>query len=77
MKIPKEQHVYYNNNVARRLLQDWGDAARQIELEYGVWIEVKTEDDNNVLSRIYFKVMEHEFENLRDLKKALEMKAFI
>ena len=78
MKIPSKSHIYHNSNIAKRLFIDWRNAAAQMELEYGIWIEVETEEDaQTALSRIYFKVMEHEFDNLKDLKKALELKAFI
>lgn len=78
MKIPKSEHVYHNSNTAKRLFNDWRAAAAQIEMEYGVWVAVKTEEDTNtIVTRIYFLAMEHEFESLRDLKKALENKAFM
>ncbi len=78
MKIPPEQCVYANSNFAKRLLQDWRSAASQIELEYGVWVEVQIEENSSTsLTRIYFIAMDHEFESVRDLRKALDNKAFM
>jgi len=77
MKIPKKGNVYLHSNISKRLFSDWRAAAATLELEFGVWIEVDTEYDINYMTRIYFRVMDHEFESVRDLKKALENKALL
>ena len=80
MKILDEQQL--DLKESDRIEKEWSEASRQIGLEHGVFVEVKKEyrggtvfDD--VLSRIYFKVGEHEFESLRELKRACRLKAFL
>ena len=77
MKIPRTGQVYINSNIGKRIFNDWRAAAATLELEYGVWIEVDTEYDANYMIRIYFRVMDHEFESVQDLKKGLENKVLL
>jgi hypothetical protein len=79
MKLPVEQY-YYNSDTYKKLVKLWKNNAQQLSVETGVFIEVHLEyaPPNNVyLMRIYFKVDDHEFEGLNDVKKAIEMKAFL
>lgn len=86
MKIPKEASP--DNNTT---LEFWRAAAQKLSLETGIYIQVIGDYDQRTytydlsgntsinfwLTRIYFKVEEHEFENLHDLRKGLKNKAFL
>ena len=80
MKILDGQ--YLGSKESDRIEEAWAEAARQVALDFGVYIEVKKEwTDGSVfdshIAHIYFKVGEHEFEGLRELKRALRLKAFL
>ena len=80
MKISDTQ--YLGLKESDRIETEWMTSARQVGLEYGIFVEVKKDwrginTYDTVLSRIYFKVGEHEFEGLRELKRALRLKAFL
>ncbi len=76
-----------SSHAISKIEELWHDAARQISLETGIFIEVKYEYDgpgpqpfgpvNVEIRRIFFKVKEHEFESLTDLKKAVANRAFL
>ena len=87
MRIPENAFAYEDFN---KVYERWVQVAHQISMEYGVMVQVKVEynnppdlslpdpwGDNLKPTRIYFKVDMHEFEGLKDLKKALDNKAFM
>jgi len=82
MKIPK--------NISGDLeIEDylylWRDKAVELSMEYGIFIDTIIERENRKgrrqssysITKIVFKAMDHEFESLIDLKKALENKALL
>lgn len=80
MKIPEQK--FLGSNESERVEEFWMQAARQAGLDYGVYVEVLKDwaGSTNVydvrLMRIYFKVGDRQFEGLRELKRALRLKAF-
>lgn len=76
MKIPKNSGAHYEE-----IRQLWQKTANEMALEYGIFIQVVTYYDNNShfpnFNNITFEVMDHEFENLHDLRKAVQNKAFL
>lgn len=74
MKIPK--HI----RLASKDFQNWRDKAQEMSMEYGIFVELVYINRNNQtaeLESIHFKVMDHTFEGLKDLRKALDNKAFL
>lgn len=76
MKIPDTFDVYERREAIAKL---WVDLADQISAEYGIYVSVITKWDATKfgLSEIVFKVGEHEFCSAKELRKALENKAFL
>ncbi len=76
-----------SSHAISKLEELWHDTARQISLETGIYVEVGYEYEGSGpspfgpisldMKRIFFKVKEHEFESLTDLKKAIANKAFL
>lgn len=77
MKISSKEHVLFTSDASRKIQADWNAAAAQVSIEYGIMVETYYESEGMLLTRIFFQVMGHQFDSLRDLKKALENKAFI
>jgi hypothetical protein len=78
MKLPED--IYYPNDDSYvRLLKLWRDNAEQLSVETGIFIEVHITypTGKNYINRIFFKVDDHEFEGLNEVKRAIEMKAFL
>lgn len=87
MKIPKEWDVDSNDPLFTRAQEILDD----LYLEYGVpivmWLEESTytvppligEEPEviNYVNRLYYRIGDHEFETIRELRKALENKAFM
>jgi len=87
MKIPEDILEFPNDGLAQRAR----NMAEELTLEYGIYITVeittKPADPNKfgkkiaefgpIVSEIQFKIMDHRFKNLHDLKKALDNKAFL
>jgi hypothetical protein len=55
----------------------WNTAADQASLEFGIFVEALELIENGFLTRIYFKIDDHEFDSQNDLMKALNNKAFL
>jgi hypothetical protein len=78
MRIP--EHSYFNQTPTCRL---WDATAEQMSLETGIFILVEYEYYESVglmdprIKRIFFKVGEHEFESLAELKTAINNRAFL
>lgn len=81
MKILEEDYVTTDGPRGKQLIFTWEQAAIDIGLESGIYVSVQQEYYDGhldlLIKRIYFKLMEYEFENLRDLKKAVTNKAFL
>jgi len=76
MKIPKVMN--FDRAFGQKLKSIWTDAADQMSLEYGIFVELRYKvADNLVPEHIWFEVMGHQFESLADLRKALNNKAFL
>jgi hypothetical protein len=76
MKISKEERCAYGG-LGTIWLQTWREIAARIGSETGVFINVKYELDEQYIIRIYYSVMEHEFESETELRRALALKAFL
>jgi hypothetical protein len=77
VKIPNSR-VLNTENIHKL----WREAASKMSLEYGVYVDFKWEysgdlTDPKTEERIYFEVASHQFESLRDLRKALRNKIFL
>lgn len=81
MKIPKETYVKRDGRVVARI----EDLATELSAKYGIWVEMcihmRIKEDQYYapiyVEAITFKVMDHVFENLHDVEKALNNKAFL
>jgi hypothetical protein len=74
MKFPKGTNITSNNP----LYQKWCATAIEMTVEYGIQIETQMQyDDNSEFQSLYFEVDGHRFECLKDLRRALENKAFL
>lgn len=58
---------------------NWTNAADKMGMEYGIFISVGCERSvvTKNITRVYFKVEDHEFDSLRELRKVLRMKVFL
>lgn len=74
---------YLNDERYDRIRTLWIEAAEQASLESGVMIEVgvdyppTTYGSHHSFTRIYFKFDGKEFEGLQDLRRVLNLKAFL
>lgn len=85
MRIPA--NTYMTGHAISKLEDLWYSTARQISMETGIYVDVGFEYESAGqqsfgpvsldIRRIFFKVKEHEFESLTDLKKAIANKAFL
>jgi hypothetical protein len=56
----------------------WRQTADKLSMIYGIQITVETDYGGGVAPKgIFFRIDDKEFESLKDLRKALKMKAFI
>ena len=82
MKIPTH-HIFLSGSFAyKALTEKWEKAAGELSLESGIYIEVdvkhgSTNLGNAHMIEIVFKVADHEFAGLTDVKKAIANKAFL
>lgn len=82
MKISKESHILHASVGTKGaiLAKAWEDAAIQVGLDTGVHVLAKIdywEDSGGDIQRIYFQVMDHEFESETEVRRALALKAFL
>lgn len=78
MKIPEYADIRDTDPV----VISWNNAAALVSMESGIFVDViiKRRNSNMLngpIDEILFRVMDHEFSGLRDLKKALDNKAFL
>jgi hypothetical protein len=75
MKIPEHINLPYDGTTT----QAWYEAAIAESMRTGIYIEtIRTKHNNSeYVSELQFKVMDHLFDNLTDLRKALDNKAFL
>lgn len=73
MKIPDGKGLRPEAEAA------WEHAAAQFGIEQSIFVEVRTLYDaaNHVVIEIWFEYAGHKFDNLTDLKRALQLKAFL
>jgi hypothetical protein len=74
MNVPNGKYV------SRAEVDFWDDAAKRMRLQYGIYVEAGYEYlsySSSLVTRIYFKLGEREFECLNDLETALRNKAFL
>jgi hypothetical protein len=89
MKIPVNKSDIFDNDI---YIDSWYYEAAEITLKQGIIVEVALEYEDVIsttgfksgqavmttrLSRIYFKIDNHEFETLKELRRALKLKAFL
>lgn len=83
MKIPFGANLIDNVGVGRDLITEFENVAIRIGVETGMLVTVERyyHDIGGItsrcISRITFKVMDHEFDSLKDLTTALNNKAFL
>jgi hypothetical protein len=80
MKIPSNINIYdmYVVPSASQISQTWIDAAIQIGLQHGVYVSVvELDNTNGKVSEVVFKVGDHTFGSLTELKRAIRNKAFL
>jgi hypothetical protein len=88
MKIPKTENVVNvkQGTFGGTTIHAFHNAALEMTVEYGVYVKVVAKWDGNVsdhqkefvpINEIVFEVMGHQFDSLRDLRKALENKTFL
>ena len=77
MKIPEKLWLIPNGE-GRKIIDAWTSASERISLESGIYITIKVKyRDLGYIDSIVFIVDDHEFEGLDDLRKAINMKAFL
>ena len=77
MKIPDTFDTY---NQRENISKVWVELALQIGAEYGIYVTTVTKWEGSSrfgFSEIVFRVGEHEFGSVKELRKALENKAFL
>lgn len=77
MKIPDIFDTYNQKDAISKM---WVELALQISAEYGVYVTTVTKWDASSkfgFSEIVFRVGDHEFGSAKELRKALENKAFL
>lgn len=72
MKIPENTNI-----MSSSLVDDWFLAASQEGLRTGIFVDLKITMRNDRVAEIQFDVMGHLFDNLTDLRKALDNKSFL
>lgn len=79
MFMPTDGKYYYDEQLSNRLIAKWLDAAEKLSLWHGIFINVFIErGEIKNIKHIYFQLGNGlKFESLRDLKRALKMKALI
>ena len=74
MKFPKGTTITANSP----LYQKWCAVALDATVEYGIEIETNLHwDEVNDIQSLYFEIDGHQFECLKDLRRALELKTFL
>jgi hypothetical protein len=85
MKIPISRNHDPTTDEYSEIHQLWKQMARQISVEYGIYVEVGLTNEPHrypngttylVPVRIFFKALDKEFESLRVLKKHLDNPVF-
>jgi len=73
VKIPRA------NPLPPGYVNAWHAEAAKIGMEYGILVKVVYHSNfyGNYNGRIYFKLGEHEFETLPELRKAIQLISFI
>jgi hypothetical protein len=78
MILPKNAYEFQS---AQDIRNAWYDAATQLSIRTGVYIETLVEYENiyptQRIKRIYFKVFDHECEGLAQVEKFIANKAFL
>ena len=84
MNFPDDTNIkgvdYKANSKSDLLITAWSKAAIKAGLETGIFVDVEFEYFQNnypYIKRIYFKVLDKEFDDETTLKRALKMKAFL
>ena len=84
MKFPKGSNIkgadYKANSSSDLLLSAWKHAAIKAGLETGIFVDVEFEYfemNYPYIERIFFKIIDLEFEDETSLRRALKLKAFL
>jgi hypothetical protein len=92
MKIPKGYFDHWNKKAWEDIHQTWLDTANKISMQHGILVGVCVEIDTDGhprvahrweaarqedIVRIFFRVLDKDFEGLISLEKALKNKAFM
>ncbi len=75
MKVPKGLWIGSNS----KYYEKWNEEGIRLSVEYGVFVETEINNlnDPTIHQEIYYKVGDHRFDSLKDLKKALRNRAFL
>jgi hypothetical protein len=77
MIIPNSQYISIEGKKTP-LIDAWQNAAISIGLETGIYVSVNYEYDTYpYIRRIFFMINDHKFENLTELKRAIDLKVFL
>ena len=78
MRIPDRIDIHFHQLEFKEMITAWHQKANEIMLQYGIYIEVKYElGDGAHLRHLYFKALDREFENLNELIRVINNKAFL
>ena len=81
MRIPKDVIFNWPSEKAQRLIKNWNASAEQIEIEFGIYVKVDCKYNQSApgtpMTEIFFKIDDHEFGSLNELKRALKLKSFL
>jgi len=78
MKILENLSLIASSGEGRKIIDAWASVAARTSLESGIYITIKVAyRTRGYIDSIVFIVDDHEFEGLDDLRKAINMKAFL
>jgi hypothetical protein len=84
MKVDSEIVKLHSSEFCQQIRNAWKDTAIKLGMQHGIFIEVWGEYLNPSFSQtdyrftqIWFKIGEHRFESLAELKRAIKMKSFL
>lgn len=73
MKFSEKSNVIVNGE----LYNSWVAAANKLTIEYGIFVETWHVTNKTKVKELYYKIGDHRFECLKDVRKAIRLKSFL
>ena len=77
MKFPETAKIAVGSELHNRIRNTWTSMASKLSMEYGIYIFVWKEEENGFLTEYNFKIDDHYFGSLKELRKVLRLKSFM